>query len=157
VINWLDAKGARIFKPLVIFICQRTGLTQYALYRYLWMTVAVLAVYGALVDKDGWVWLTIVGLWAVITTVVAATIPNHPVNLHPVISQAFRVLFIVLSIVHALGHVASLATTGTFGWHVGCPTDLLVLLAEYAATITTIPPREIKEKKRQAKLAEATL
>lgn len=137
MIRRLDAfLGKRMFQPPIIWICQRAGINQYAFYRFGWMLVGLHALWLDRGHFNGWtVWLIFFALTRVLS---AGIYPDRPAS--P--SFGLRVFFLVILAVDA-GGVA-------FGY----PLDavdlnlLMALVAEYAATITTIPPREIKEPAR---------
>ena len=130
--------GKRIMHPPIIWVCQRAKVSQYAVYRYAWWIVAL-----------HWLWLsrdaglghrTFLILFALMQTVNAGLAPDRPVRS----ALAFRVM---LAFLIALGvflgdSVAEVLNTA------------LALVAEYAATIATIPPRKLPERRTGRKTAQ---
>lgn len=136
---WL---GKNLFQPPIILLCQLTGMTQYAVHRYLWWAIVAYAIWG-IKPSDHWAIKTILIILGVSQTVSAGLFPDRPSNDSPWL----RYLFIP---VLAIELIAS-AILVTF------PSLVLVgaLFAEYALTIKTIPPRNTKEAAVKSRRVEA--
>jgi hypothetical protein len=115
--------------PPIIWVCQKARITQYAFYRYIWCVVAVAFLWAL---RHGAVWITVGNIihscWRAVD---AGTAPNFWV--HPLgVIRAVMVGCLVLNIVvqSLLGHLLDWSTIIL----------VLAVAAEYAATISTIPP-----------------
>jgi len=120
---WL---GKTLFHPLIILLCQVTRQTQYAVSRGLWFLALCQAAYVV----DGWAERILVGLlltMALISATMFADRPNRSFGW-------FR--FLIWSMLIRV--LARILTGGAAEY------DLIyfvtILFAEYAATISTIPP-----------------
>jgi hypothetical protein len=123
--------GKTLFIPIIIRACQRFGVTQYAMHRMLWFVACLHGLYYA----EDWIGYIVFGLGSLIMCLSAALIPNWPVSSF----LWFRMLVLV-----SVPVIAPLVITGR-NYHTIFYT-LFVLFAEYAATIRTIPPLEVKER-----------
>lgn len=123
--------GKTLFVPPVIKLCQLTGQSQFAVSRLFWFVAALDGFYRA----DTLISAIIFGgmsIFMMLTASLRADIPTSS-------SVWFRMLafgFLVLDLMQAAGTGEWL---GTEFW-------VFVLVAEYAATIRTIPPHEHKKK-----------
>ncbi|AMK26123.1 MULTISPECIES: hypothetical protein [Sphingobium] len=125
---WL---GTTLFHPPIILVCQLTRQSQYALYRALWFFAACHATYYGLTAEKGLVFSVFMWGWVVATLVNATLYPDRPARS----SGFFRGIFWIFF----LSGAAFVPLTGTVTD--GTVRALIVLFAEYAATIKTIPPR----------------
>ncbi|MET0270527.1 MAG: hypothetical protein ABW173_08875 [Sphingomonas sp.] len=132
--HWI---GRTLFVPLIIRLCQRTGQSQYAVSRLFWFMAALDGLYHA----DTMVAAVLFGAVSVVMMVTAALLADRPTRS----AMPFRLLAVVfLSLDLIEGAVR--------GQWVGVEFWMLVLVAEYASSITTIPPAETK--KRAARVAK---
>ena len=121
--HWI---GRTLFVPPIIKLCQLTRQSQYAIARLLWFIAALDAFYRADSIVSSILW----GGISLIMMLSAARRADHPVQSF----VFFRMLAVALLLLDLLTGVA----TGRWGsWEFW----LLVLVAEYAATIRTLPPR----------------
>lgn len=144
MIHRLDAWiGLRLFHPPIIWLCQRTGMTQWAFYRYLWWVFALWAVWRDPRDSViGTVW--IVG-FALLRTLNAGLALNTPV----------RSSLLVRGIIYALLAIILIPPISQRDIE-GALMQLVILTAEYAATISTIPPRRQRERMASSREAWAS-
>ena len=122
--------GLKLFHPIIIFICQITKQTQYAFSRSLWFMYWVIYLYY----NDSVIWQTIAFVCALGGLIGLGMFPDKPVKSYGWVRLAFWIIFIVNLIPTSF---ISLYTIGI---------TILLLFAEYALTIKTIPPRKKKEK-----------
>lgn len=135
---WL---GKNLFQPPIILLCQLTGMTQYAVHRYLWWVVMLYMVWR--IDSDDhWFWKTILIAWGICHTVSAGLAPDRPLESNNFMRRFFLVFLIIEAISVPFGKPPSV-------------TLLPILFAEYALTIKTIPPRQTKEVAGNARRIEA--
>jgi hypothetical protein len=148
--HWL---GTKIYQPVLIWICQIFGISQYKLYRILWWTASSAVLYGA-APKDlvGYMFYGLQAVFVIgwaIAVVYLSDIPKKP-------DAPFRHVLLMAGVLGGLGALIRLFSIGdtrsieTF--------ILLALSAEYALTITTIPPKPIRKNRRvmRSKLASVT-
>lgn len=126
--------GKRVFVPVVIWICQRAGVSQWRFANYARMAAYWLLIW--VVRESAWGWTLVVGALAVGETMIAALWPDYERETN---GAWWRVLVVAIMVFDAIA--------AAFGW---LAFWLIILAAEYALTIKTIPPRETKEPKRQA-------
>ena len=125
--------GTSLFVPPIIRLCQLTRQSQYAVARLFWFIAALDAFYRAdtLIESIVWGGLSLVMMLS------AARRADHPVQSY----MFFRMVAVVL----LCSDLVTAVATGTWGssefW-------LLVLIAEYAATIRTIPPNLTHKRRR---------
>jgi len=123
--------GKTLFLPPIIKFCQLTGQSQFAVSRLFWFIAALdqLRIAESLVSK------IIAGLFSLFMMVSASFRADMPA-FSMMWFRMMAVGFLVLDIVHG---VTASEWKGIEIW-------ILVLFAEYAATIRTIPPTEVKKK-----------
>ncbi|MDB5686820.1 MAG: hypothetical protein JWR77_1409 [Rhizorhabdus sp.] len=130
--NDIDAWiGKTLFLPPIIKLCQATGQTQFAVSRLFWFIAALdqLRIAESLASK------IIAGLFSLFMMVSASFRADMPA-FSMMWFRMMAVGFLVLDVVHG---VTAHQWKGVEIW-------VLVLFAEYAATIRTIPPAEVKKK-----------
>jgi len=129
--------GKTLFVPPIIKLCQLTGQTQFAVSRLFWFIAALdqLRVAETLGQK------IIAGLFCLFMMVSASLRADMPA-FSMLWFRMWALVFLILDTIRGL-HVGD--------WK-GIEIWVLVLFAEYAATIRTIPPSEIK--KKTVKLAD---
>ena len=141
MIRRLDAWiGKHLMQPPIIWVCQRVGINQYAFYRYGWWLVAVHAVAFEKPWTGLW-WFAV--LFAIARTVSAGAWLDRPRPDAPALRMILLVLLAMGLVDLAFGEPALHGTIS----------NLTALVAEYALTITTIPPRKTEERARKLKLA----
>lgn len=139
--------GSKLFVPIIIRICQLTGITQYQFYRWAWI-LAILTVLYFHGGTKPWPWWALMIGGAVGFTVFLALRPDHPTDGHPFL----RKIILALEPLHAVLHGLS-----AYDKHVltlGCINGMMILFAEYALTIKTIPPRETEAREGKRALAK---
>ena len=122
--HWI---GKTLFVPPIIKLCQLTHQTQFAVSRLFWFIAALDGFYHAKTLFSSILW----GGMSVLMMITASQRADHPT-----ISFMF---FRLLSIGFLMLDLVKGAATGDW---VGTEFWLLVLVAEYAATIKNVPPRE---------------
>lgn len=123
--------GETLFVPPIIWFCQLTRQTQYAVSRTFWFIAALDGFYRA----DTWFGSILFGLASIFMMITAARRADAPTRSF-VWFRMLAMLFLALDILTG-------ATTGTWA---GTEFWVFVLFAEYASTIRTIPPRETAKK-----------
>ena len=141
-----DRFGARIFQPIVIWLCQRTGATQLSIFREGWAVGLILCFLIAYNQHVHWAWLTIIGVITVSNVVMAALrapTTNDGTKPFNLFLRIGFMAFAVLDIFDLFYHGATRVRIYELG------EELFILLAEYALTVHTIPPTKVKEPKRK--------
>ena len=123
--------GKTLFAPPIIKFCQLTGQTQFAVSRLFWFIAAldqlrVAQTLGAQI---------LAGIFCVVMMLTASLRADMP-------TQSllwFRMLALALLVVDVAQGIATGHWLGVEFW-------ILVLIAEYAGTIRTIPPSESRKK-----------
>lgn len=128
---WL---GRRVFHPPIIWVCQRARITQWAFYRYAWWIAALW-----IVGRDDHT-STLQSVWLVIFALIRTLSAGLALNRPATSSRLLRMVFLTFAVLDALMAARLHRVTASL-----C-TDLLVLLAEYATTIVTIPPRRERQR-----------
>lgn len=129
---WL---GRMLFLPPIIKLCQVTRQSQFAISRLLWFVVALDQL--RLADT---LWQQIIaGLFSVAMMLTASLRADMPAYSW----RWFRLLALFLLFLDILHGMKSGAWAGVEIW-------VLVLFAEYAATIRTIPPADAERRKEKA-------
>jgi hypothetical protein len=118
--------GKTLFIPLIIKFCQLTRQSQFACSRLFWFISALDGFYRAETMFSSILW----GGMSVVMMLTASRRADTP-------NQSFM-LFRLLGIVFLVFDVITGVLNGKLG---GSEFWLLVLIAEYASTIRTIPPR----------------
>ena len=122
--HWI---GRTLFVPPIIKLCQLTRQSQFAVSRLFWFVAALDGFYHA--DN-----LFSSILWGGMSVVMMITATQRAD--HPTVSFMFlRLLGVVFLALDLLKGAVTGAWAGVEFW-------ILVLIAEYAATILTIPPKE---------------
>ena len=137
--------GTRFFHPPIISLCQRTGMSQWAVASYAWMAggFSLLMQIRITGPQSSILYAVVATVVAVAATLAAALIPNTPRR-----PSAYFRFFICLVTAIGLADLivwpsrANADLMWGFGW------DLCGLIAEYAKTIATIPPRSIRIRRR---------
>lgn len=122
--HWI---GKTLFVPPIIKLCQHTRQSQFAVSRLFWFIAALDGFYRAETLFGSFLW----GGLSVVMMVSAARRADTPT----VSFMFFRLLAVLM---FAIGIVRGAATSE---W-AGIEFWIFVLVAEYAAIIRTIPPRE---------------
>ena len=136
--SWI---GKNLFVPIIIKFCQVTRQSQFATSRLFWFLAALDGFYRA----DTLLSALLFGGMSVVMMITASLRADNPTYSN----RWFRllaVLFLVLDVMKG-------ATEGIWA---GVEFWLFVLVAEYAATIRTIPPHETRQKQREAAPARET-
>ncbi|HWW65253.1 MAG TPA: hypothetical protein VNZ43_10870 [Sphingomonadaceae bacterium] len=132
--------GKTLFLPPIIKFCQMTRQSQFAVSRLFWFVAALDGFYRA----DTLLSSVLFGGVSLVMMVTAALRADMPTRS----SLFFRMLAILLLVLDILKGFSTGEWAGIEFW-------ILVLIAEYAATIRTLPPAETKKKARAAAEARA--
>jgi hypothetical protein len=130
--HWI---GKTLFVPPIIKLCQLTRQSQFAIARLFWFIAALDGFYRAETPFASLIW----GGLSIIMMVTAARRADSPT----VSFMAFRLLAVALLALDLLGGIVTGRWAGAEFW-------VFVLIAEYAATIRTIPPAEDRGRSAQA-------
>lgn len=125
---WL---GKTLFQPPIIKLCQVSGQSQFAISRLFWFIVALDQL--RLADTLGQ--QIIAGLFSVVMMLTASLRADMPAYSW----RWFRMLALALLVLDVFHSTRSGEWAGVEIW-------LLVLFAEYAATISTIPPADVERR-----------
>lgn len=137
--NWI---GTRLFHPPIIWLCQRAGMTQYAVARYGWMLAAWTLVMRISFEGVGdWIVSALILAVTVLETWRAAATPDAPTGR----SDGLRLIILLFAAIDIGTLLFVTARSGFPGLGWSHAWDLFALTAEYAKTIRTIPPRKRKE------------
>ncbi len=128
--------GRTLFVPPIVKLCQRTGQSQYAVSRLFWFVAALDGLYRA----DTLVSAILFGVLSVVMMVTASLRADWPTHS----SMLFRMLAVVFLALDVLRGLVQHDWAGVEFW-------VIVLAAEYAASIRTIPPAETKKRVVAAK------
>lgn len=129
--HWI---GKTLFAPPIIKLCELTRQSQYAVSRLFWLIAALDGFYRA----NTLVSSLIFGVMSFVMVFAASLRADRPARS----ILWFRMLALALL-------VLDLVTGAVTGEWAGIEFWVLVLIAEYAATIETIPPRESKQSAAQ--------
>lgn len=132
--------GRTLFTPLIVRFCQLTRQSQYAVSRLFWFVASLDGFYRAESLALAVIW----GAMSILMMVSAAMRADDPTRSF-IFFRLLAVFFLVVDVLEG-------ALIGTWA---GCEFWLLVLVAEYAATIRTIPPRERPDAKAAAPSASS--
>ncbi len=124
--HWI---GRTLFVPLIVKLCQTTRQSQFAISRTFWFLAAVDGFYYAETMFSSVLWGA-VSLLMMVTAVTRADSPTRSMMWFRLIAIAALMIDVVIGI-------------GTSAWF-GIEFWVLVLIAEYASTIATIPPIKTK-------------
>ncbi len=134
--HWI---GKTLFVPPIIKLCQLTHQSQFAVARLFWFIAALDGLYRAETIFGMVLW----GGFSVVMMVTAATRADRPTASY----MFLRLLGVVLLGFDVVRGVATGEWAGTEFW-------IFVLVAEYAATIRTIPPKKTAKPADQAAVAK---
>ena len=125
--------GETLFIPPIIKLCQVSGQSQFAICRLFWFIVALdqLRIAETLTGR------IIAGIFSIIMMLSASLRADMPAYS----MRGFRIIAMVLLALDVFHGVASGDWLGVEIW-------ALILFAEYAATIRTIPPKEERRAER---------
>lgn len=132
--------GKTLFVPPIIKFCQATRQSQFAVSRLFWFITALdqLRIATSLTSQ---IIAGLFSLFMMFTASFRADMPAFSMRWFRMMALAFLTLDVASSL-------------GTGSWK-GVEIWVLVLFAEYAATITTIPPTEEKKRAKQLRPGEA--
>ena len=134
--HWI---GKTLFVPPIIKLCQLTRQSQSAVSRLFWFIAALDGFYRA----DTLIMSVIWGGLCIFMMITASWRADSPT----VSFMFFRLLAIAILMLELLKGVTVGEWAGTEFW-------VFVLIAEYAATIRTIPPSESSKPAKRARAAE---
>lgn len=134
--TWL---GSKLFVPIIIRICQATGITQLRFFVLTWWVATLWQFYWLTHGFWGYVFVGV----CLLTWTLAAGL-NRSLGINDS-RYWFRLLVII-------GTVLDLAIQDK--WQ-SLAFDVMILAAEYALTIKTIPPKQVKEKNTRRSVATA--
>lgn len=129
--------GKTLFVPLIIRLCQATGMTQYAVARYSTLIAILCLLVNRPTDVGGWLIYALLAAVAVLHVCFAALNPNMPRQASRAGYRMFLILIFLTLVVLPMVFGAPFRTSSLY-W-------VFCLIAEYATTITTIPPLEEKK------------
>jgi hypothetical protein len=135
--HWI---GRTLFVPPIVKFCQITRQSQFAVSRLFWLIAALDGFYRAETLLGSILW----GALSLLMMVSAARRADSPT----VSFMFFRLLAVSLLLMDVLKGVVTSAWAGFEFW-------IFVLVAEYAAIIRTIPPKE--DARRTSRRAEAPI
>ena len=148
--RWL---AKRLFVPVIIKWCQKTKMTQYAVFSYCWMAAIMSQIWFWKASKSwiGWFMWALVLLCGVFSVIRAGLSPDTPIPDRPIFRRVMLATVILLDLIPSVLLTAVTRNLSNLLDHV-MAYNMLVLTAEYALTITRIPP---EEKKRSTSLKPA--
>ena len=132
--------GRTLFVPPIIKFCQLTRQSQYAVSRLFWF-IAALDLMRVASSRAS---LIIAGVFSLYMMLSASLAPD----VRAFSMRWFRMMVLAMLVLEALARIPKGQWNGIEIW-------LIVLFAEYAATITTIPPREDKKRAKRLRPGEA--
>ncbi|PTQ12803.1 hypothetical protein CLG96_01250 [Sphingomonas oleivorans] len=133
--------GKTLFVPLIIKFCQLTRQSQYAVSRLFWFIAALDGFHRADTLLSS-IMFGVMSIFMMLTASLRADMPARS-------SLWFRMLAMGFLALDLMKGVVAGEWLGTEFW-------VFVLIAEYAATIRTIPPREHRKKAAKAAGASAS-
>ncbi len=145
----LDAWLAKYaFHPPIIWFCQITRQTQYAASRLFWFAAMLMMFYRA---SSFWAQvfmgtMCLIGMLAASLRADAYTESRSAMRRLWLFLAAFDTILFVLCVIY---------DEKVGGAGLNLVIDIVVLFAEYAATIKTIPPRKTRERKVSGKAVRA--
>lgn len=135
--SWI---GKNLFVPIIIKFCQVTRQSQFAASRLFWFLAALDGFYRA----DNLLSALLFGGMSIVMMITASLRADNPTYSN----RWFRMLAVLLLALDVMKGVTTGVWAGIEFW-------LFVLIAEYAATIRTIPPHETKQKRSETARAES--
>jgi hypothetical protein len=132
--------GKTLFVPPIIKLCQLTRQSQFAISRLFWFIAALDGFYRAETLFGSVLW----GGMSVFMMITASRRADHPT----VSFMFFRMLALVFLAFDLVKGVTTGAWAGAEFW-------IFVLVAEYAATIRTVPPRATSKSASKAAAAKS--
>ena len=123
--------GKTLFIPPIIRLCQVTRQSQFAVSRLFWFIAALDGFYQAETLFSSILW----GGLSVLMMITATKRADDP--------TASFMIFRMLSVLFLIVDVVKAVSTGEWA---GVEFWLFILVAEYAATIRTVPPSELSKK-----------
>lgn len=144
ILHRLDAwLGKTLFHPPIILLCQMTHQSQYAIHRAFWFIAACHATYYA--QGDGWGWTIFLWIWTILLFISATVWPDREtLSLAWFRFLIWALLLLEVPVMLAESHLRDEAVR-----------SIIILFAEYAATIKTIPPRKTRERSASGKAARS--
>ncbi|MET0240866.1 MAG: hypothetical protein ABW184_13330 [Sphingobium sp.] len=133
--------GKTLFIPPIIKLCQATRQSQFAMSRLFWFAAACDGLYRA----ETLVQSIIFGVLCVIAMLTAALRADFPAQS----MMPFRFMAMGLLVFDLIGGFAKGEFAGIEFW-------ILVLFAEYAATIRTIPPSGKEQRRKTSVSAQSS-
>lgn len=130
--------GKTLFVPPIIKLCQLTRQSQFAVSRLFWFIAALDGFYRADTPFSSVLW----GGISIFMMITAARRADRPTASF----MAFRLLAVVFLAIDLVKGAISGGWAGSEFW-------LFVLIAEYAATIRTLPPVEASKSAAKASVA----
>jgi hypothetical protein len=130
--HWI---GKTLFVPPIIQLCQLTRQSQFAVSRLFWFIAALDSFYRADTLFSSVIW----GVFSIVMMITASRRADTPTTSF----MFFRLLGLVLLTLDLLKGAFAGEWAGSEFW-------FLVLVAEYAATIRTLPPREASKSAAKA-------
>lgn len=131
--------GKTLFVPPIIKLCQLTRQSQFAVSRLFWFIAALDGLYRADTLFMAIIW----GGMSIVMMITAARRADNPTT-SLVFFRLLGIAFLVLDLFKGV----------TLGQWAGTEFWLFVLIAEYAATIRTLPPREASKSAARAPATE---
>ena len=125
--------GQTLFIPPIIKLCQVSGQSQFAICRLFWFIVAL----DQLRIADTLLGRIIAGIFSILMMLSASLRADMPAYS----MRGFRIIAMALFALDVFHGVASGDWLGVEIW-------ALILFAEYAATIRTIPPKDVRKAER---------
>ena len=122
--------GKTLFVPPIVRFCQLTRQSQFAVSRLFWFVAALDGFYRA-DSLFSSILFGVLSIFMMITASMRADMPTRS-------SMWFRMFALAFLVLDLITGAVTGKWAGTEFW-------LFVLIAEYAATIRTIPPREAKK------------
>lgn len=133
--HWI---GKTLFVPIIIRVCQKAGITQYAFHNYGYLIWSYLILSAALNTGKS------IGLALFVATFFTVLVGLNPAR-EGAPSPFMRGWWLILETIHIIAHVTGdKFLFADANWDMSCPATMIALFAEYARTIKTIPPLEAK-------------
>lgn len=147
--------GKHLFVPPIVRWCQFTGMTQHAVASYCSWISGLVWLWCVDISDSWFLWFLygIMVLAVIFNTIRAGMTPDTPSRPMPWLRKFIEVWLVIdlslgVAVLVVDGHAGALLHWTTPFW-------LLILIGEWASTITTIPPKEVKEAKPAHRLAKA--